>query len=84
MHEHFDLTQTYSNINVKFPQFLSSISKNCNECKMELMDSGFNNIQSEWFNLDANVNSSRDVKKFTNPFKYTCEALSCYVCFNIY
>jgi hypothetical protein len=48
------------------------------------MESEFNNIQSEWYNSYANVNSSIDVKKFTNPFKYTCEALSCYACFNIY
>jgi hypothetical protein len=43
----------------------------------------FNNIQSEWFNSCANVNGSRDAKKFINPFKYKCEALSC-VCFDIY
>ncbi len=48
------------------------------------MSSGFDNIQSEWFNLCAKVNDSKDAKKFTNPFKYKCEALSCYVCFNIY
>ncbi len=24
------------------------------------------------------------MKKITNPFKYKCEALSCYVSFNIY
>jgi hypothetical protein len=48
------------------------------------MGSGFNNIQSEWFNSCANVNSSKDAKKITNPFKYKCEALSCCVCFNIY
>jgi hypothetical protein len=45
------------------------------------MNNGFNNIQNEWFKSYANVNSSKDVKKFTNPFKYKCESLSCYVCF---
>jgi len=34
--------------------------------------------------LNANVNNSKDETKFTNPFEYKCEALSCYVCFNIY
>jgi hypothetical protein len=29
------------------------------------------------------VNSSKDVKKFTNPFKYICEALS-FMCVSIY
>jgi hypothetical protein len=67
-----------------FPNFYISISKNCGECKMQLMNSVFKNIQNEWFKSCANVNSSLDVKKFTNPFKYKCEALSCYVCFNIY
>jgi hypothetical protein len=37
---------------------------------MQLMNSGFNNILNEWFNSCANVNSSKDAKKFTNPFKY--------------
>jgi hypothetical protein len=67
-----------------FPNFYTSISKNCVECKIQFMSSEFNNIQNEWFNSCANVNSSRDAKKFTNPFKYKCEALNCYVCFNIY
>jgi hypothetical protein len=48
------------------------------------MSNGFNNIQSEWFNSCANVNSSRDVKKFTNSFKKIYEALSYYVHFNVY
>jgi hypothetical protein len=49
------------------------------------MNSGFNNIQNEWYNSCANVNSSRDTKKFVNQsFKYKCETLNCYVCFNIY
>ncbi len=51
---------------------------------MQLMSNGFDNIQNEWFNSCANVNSLRNAKKFTNPFKYKCEALSYYVCFNIY
>ncbi len=32
----------------------------------------------------ANVDSLRDVKIFTNPFKYKFEALSSCACFNIY
>jgi hypothetical protein len=47
------------------------------------MNIRFNNIQSEWFNSCSNVNSLRDAKKITNPLKYKCEALSCYICFNI-
>ncbi len=38
------------------------------------MNNGFNNIQNEWFNSCANVNNSKDAKKFTNPFKNKCEA----------
>jgi hypothetical protein len=67
-----------------FASFLRSISKNCDECKIQLIGNGFNNIQSEWFNSCANVNNSINVKFFINPFKYKCEALICYVCFNIY
>jgi hypothetical protein len=67
-----------------FPKSCTPISKNYGECKMQLTSNGFNNIQSEWFNSCANVNSSTYVKKFINPFKYKCEALSYYVCFNIY
>ncbi len=48
------------------------------------MSRGFNNIQNECFNSYANVISSRDVKKVTKPFKYKCEALCSYVCFNVY
>jgi hypothetical protein len=51
---------------------------------MQFMSSGFNNIQSEWFNSSVNINSSEYVKIFINPFKYKCETLSYYVCFNIY
>jgi hypothetical protein len=48
------------------------------------MNSGCNNIQSEWFNSYVNVSSSTYAKKFIDMFKYKCEALNCYVCFNIY
>jgi hypothetical protein len=48
------------------------------------MSNGFNNIQSQKFNSCVNVNSLRDAKKFTNPFKYKYEALSYCVCFNIH
>jgi hypothetical protein len=51
---------------------------------MQFMSDEFNNIQNEFFNSCANVNSSKDVKKFINPFKYKCEVLGCYLCFNIY
>jgi hypothetical protein len=44
----------------------------------------FRTMVNEWFNSYADVNSSKDVKIFTNPFKYKCEALSCYMCFKIY
>ncbi len=43
-----------------------------------------NNIQIQRFNLCANDNSSKDVKKFINPFKYKYGALNYYVCFNIF
>ncbi len=48
------------------------------------MSNEINNIQSERFNSCANVNNSRNVKKIINPLKYKCEALSCYVWFNIH
>jgi hypothetical protein len=42
-------------------------------------------IESKWIiQFICKCNSLRDVKKFINPFKYKCEALSFYVCFNIY
>jgi len=41
-------------------------------------------MQNEWFNSYADVNSWKDVKIYTNPLKYKCEALSYYVCFKIY
>ncbi len=31
----------------KFSNFYTSISKNCGECKMQLINSGFNNIHNE-------------------------------------
>jgi hypothetical protein len=43
--------------------FYASISKNYGECKMGLMNSGFNNIQSEWFDSYANVNMLKDAKR---------------------
>jgi len=46
-----------------FPSFYTSFSKNCVECKIKFMNSGFNKIQNEWFNSCANVNSSKDAKK---------------------
>ncbi len=58
--------------------------ENCGECKMQLMSNEFNSIQNEWFNSCVNVNSSKNAKKIINLFKYKCEVLSCYVCFNIY
>jgi hypothetical protein len=67
-----------------FLNFYTSISKSCDECKMQILSNGFNNIQIEWFNSCANVNSSKDANNIINPSKYKCEALSCYVCFNIY
>jgi len=62
-----------------FPNFYTSISTNCGECQMQFMSSGFNNIQNEWFNSCANVNSSKDANFFTNPFKYKCKVLNCCV-----
>jgi hypothetical protein len=50
---------------------------------MQLMNNGFNNIQSEWFDSCGNVNSLKNAK-FINLFKYKYESLSCYVCFHIY
>jgi hypothetical protein len=32
-------------------------------------------MQNEWLNSCANVDNSKDVKKFTNPLKYKCDAL---------
>jgi len=67
-----------------FTTFYISISKNYGECKMQLMNNGFNNMENEWMNECANFNNSKYVRKFTSLFKYKCEALNCYVCFNIY
>jgi len=40
---------------------------------------------SKWMiQSSTNVNSSKDVKKFTNLFKYKCKALNYCVCFKIY
>jgi hypothetical protein len=46
-----------------FPNFYTSIFKKISECKMQLMNNGFNNIQNEWFNSWVNVNSLRDMRK---------------------
>ncbi len=62
--------------------FYPFILKNCDECKIQIMNNGFNNIQSEWFNSCANVNISKYAKTFTNVIKYKCEASNCCVCFN--
>jgi hypothetical protein len=45
-----------------FSNFYTSISKNCSDYKMEILSSGLNNIQNEWFNSYANINSSRNEK----------------------
>jgi hypothetical protein len=42
--------------------FYASISKNYGECKMQLMNSEFSNIQNEWFDSYANVNRPKDAK----------------------
>ncbi len=42
---------------------------------MQFVNNGFNTFK---------MNDSKDVKKFTNMFKYKCETLNYYVCFNIY
>jgi hypothetical protein len=47
---------------------------------MQFMSSGFNNFLSEWFNSCANVSSSRDAKKFINPFKYAYVLVYCNKC----
>jgi hypothetical protein len=65
------------------PSFYTFISKKIGEYKMQFVNNGFNTFKV----IDstcANVDNSRDVKKFINMFKYKCEALSYYVCFNIY
>jgi hypothetical protein len=65
-----------------FPNFYTSISKNYGECKMQFMNSGFNNIQNDWFNSCNDVDNSRNVKKFTKLIKYNCKILNC-ICFGI-
>jgi hypothetical protein len=57
MHKHFDLFIYSSKYKRETSQIFTSISKNYGECKMQLMNNEFNNIQSEWFNSYANVNS---------------------------
>jgi hypothetical protein len=65
------------------PNFYTFISKNCGECKMQFVNNGFNTFKVN-DSTCANVDNSRDVKKFINLFKCKCEALSYYVCFSIY
>ncbi len=50
---------------------------------MQFVNNGFNTFKVNDSTF-ANVDNSRDVKKFTKLFKYKCEAFSYYVCFNIY
>jgi len=85
MYDHFHIINNPCKYKCDILQsFYTSILKNYGECKMQFMSSGFNNIQNEWFNSYANVSNSWNAKKFTIRFKYKCEALNCYVCFNIY
>jgi hypothetical protein len=64
-------------------KFYTSISRKFGECKMQLMSNGFNTFKV-MDSTHANADNSKDVRKFTNLFKYKFEALYCYVCFNIY
>jgi serine/threonine protein kinase len=64
-----------------FSKFYTFISKKCDECKMQFMNNGFNNIQSEGFNPCANVNSSKYAKNFIKSFKYNHKILNC-MCFS--
>jgi hypothetical protein len=64
VHEHFDLiTNPFKYKCETFQIFMVSV-------KIQFMSNGFNNIPSEWFNLCANVISSKDAKHFIKPFKY--------------
>jgi hypothetical protein len=85
MHEHFDLIINPFKYKCEISQvFIHPFQKIVVSAKCNSWSSGFNNIQNELFNSCANVNSSKDAKKITNPFKYKCEVLSYYVCLNIY
>ncbi len=54
----------------------TSIYKNCDECKMQLMSNAFNTFK---------VNDLTHMQMLiVQKMEYKCEALSCYVCFNIY
>ncbi len=67
MYDHFHIINNPCKYKCDTSQsFYTYIYKNYDECKMQFMNSGFNNILSEWFNSYANVNSSRDVKKIIN------------------
>ncbi len=46
---------------------------------MQCLNNGFNKFK---MNSCKDVDSSRNVKKFTKPFKYNCKILSC-MCFGI-
>jgi hypothetical protein len=45
----------------KNPNFYAFISKNCGECKMQLINIGFNNIHNEWQNSCPNTNSWKEI-----------------------
>ncbi len=47
IHEHFDLITNPFKYNVRLPKLLNIDFKNSGECKIQLMSSQFNNIQSE-------------------------------------
>jgi len=53
------------------------------------------NVKCNWWVMDLAIFKAlnltqmqmlivQEMRKFTNPFKYKCETLCCYVCFNIY
>jgi hypothetical protein len=50
---------------------------------MQFVKNGFNTFKMN-DSIHMQIINSIDVKKFTNPFKYKCDALSLYVCFNLY
>jgi hypothetical protein len=85
MHEHFDLITNPFKYKFEISQIFIhpfqkiGVNAKCNSWIVDL-----NNIQIKRFNLCANVNSSKDVKKFINAFKYKYEASNFYVCFSIF
>jgi hypothetical protein len=64
MHEHFDLIiiNSFKYKCETFQIFIHPFKKIVVSKKCKLMNNGFDNIQSEWFNSYANVNNSKDVK----------------------